>query len=102
VMVLKRGRNVGERAIAETTEKEVLELIVSGVPEKIADRGLLCCSLERLGGDEAKPKRLSCDFCRDAHQDFLVEVRYPSGPRSGRASTGVAPALKDQSTPQPG
>ena len=33
VMVLKRGRNVGERLIAETTEKEVLELIVSGVPE---------------------------------------------------------------------
>ncbi len=33
VMVLKRGRNVGERAIAQTTEKEVLELIVSGVPE---------------------------------------------------------------------
>jgi len=33
VMVLKRGRNVGDRAIAETTEKEVLELIVSGVPE---------------------------------------------------------------------
>ena len=37
VMVLKRGRNVGERAIADTTEKEVLELIVSGVPETIAD-----------------------------------------------------------------
>jgi simple sugar transport system ATP-binding protein len=37
VMVLKRGRNVGERAIAETTEKEVLELIVSGVPETTAD-----------------------------------------------------------------
>jgi simple sugar transport system ATP-binding protein len=33
VMVLKRGRNVGDRAIAQTTEKEVLELIVSGVPE---------------------------------------------------------------------
>ena len=33
VMVLKRGRNVGERAIAQTSEKEVLELIVSGVPE---------------------------------------------------------------------
>ena len=33
VMVLKRGRNVGDRAIRETTEKEVLELIVSGVPE---------------------------------------------------------------------
>jgi simple sugar transport system ATP-binding protein len=37
VMVLKRGRNVGERAIADTTEREVLELIVSGVPETIAD-----------------------------------------------------------------
>ena len=34
VMVLKRGRNVGARAIRSTTEKEVLELIVSGVPEK--------------------------------------------------------------------
>ena len=33
VMVLKRGRNVGARRIGETTEKEVLELIVSGVPE---------------------------------------------------------------------
>jgi simple sugar transport system ATP-binding protein len=40
VMVLKRGRNVGERAIAETTEKEVLELIVSGVPETAADASL--------------------------------------------------------------
>jgi simple sugar transport system ATP-binding protein len=37
VMVLKRGRNVGERAIVDTTEKEVLELIVSGVPETIVD-----------------------------------------------------------------
>jgi simple sugar transport system ATP-binding protein len=36
VMVLKRGRNVGDRLIAETTEKEVLELIVSGVPETSA------------------------------------------------------------------
>jgi simple sugar transport system ATP-binding protein len=33
VMVLKRGHNVGDRAIPKTTEKEVLELIVSGVPE---------------------------------------------------------------------
>ena len=33
VMVLKRGQNVGDRAISNTTEKEVLELIVSGVPE---------------------------------------------------------------------
>jgi simple sugar transport system ATP-binding protein len=32
VMVLKRGENVGERTIALTTEKEVLELIVSGAP----------------------------------------------------------------------
>jgi len=37
VMVLKRGRNVGARAIVETTEKEVLELIVSGVPEDKAE-----------------------------------------------------------------
>jgi simple sugar transport system ATP-binding protein len=40
VMVLKRGRNVGERAITDTTEKEVLELIVSGVPETVADAAL--------------------------------------------------------------
>ena len=33
VMVLKRGECVGERAIAETTEKEVLEMIVSGAPQ---------------------------------------------------------------------
>ncbi len=33
VMVLKRGECVGERVIAQTTEKEVLELIVSGVPQ---------------------------------------------------------------------
>jgi ribose transport system ATP-binding protein len=33
VMVLKRGRNVGDRVVTRTTEKEVLELIVSGVPE---------------------------------------------------------------------
>ncbi len=32
VMVLKRGENVGERVIANTSEKEVLELIVSGEP----------------------------------------------------------------------
>lgn len=32
VMVLKRGQNVGERRIAETTEQEVLEIIVSGTP----------------------------------------------------------------------
>jgi simple sugar transport system ATP-binding protein len=36
VMVLKRGRNVGDRSIAQTSEKEVLELIVSGVPEAAA------------------------------------------------------------------
>ncbi len=30
VMVLKRGRNVGERRIADTNEHEVLELIVRG------------------------------------------------------------------------
>ena len=33
VMVLKRGESVGERVVAQTTEKEVLELIVSGAPE---------------------------------------------------------------------
>ena len=33
VMVLKRGRNVGDRYIGHTNEKEVLELIVSGTPE---------------------------------------------------------------------
>ena len=35
VMVLKRGRNVGVREIAVTVEREVLELIVSGVPEDL-------------------------------------------------------------------
>ena len=29
-MVLKRGENVGDRYVKDTTEKEVLELIVSG------------------------------------------------------------------------
>jgi simple sugar transport system ATP-binding protein len=33
VMVLKRGQNVGDRYIAHTSTKEVLELIVSGTPE---------------------------------------------------------------------
>jgi simple sugar transport system ATP-binding protein len=33
IMVLKRGQNVGDRYIAHTTEREVLELIVSGTPE---------------------------------------------------------------------
>jgi simple sugar transport system ATP-binding protein len=37
VMVLKRGRNVGDRIIKQTTEKEVLELIVSGVPETLTE-----------------------------------------------------------------
>lgn len=36
IMVLKRGRNVGERRIAETSEKEVLEIIVEGAPEEAA------------------------------------------------------------------
>src|ERR1700684_2696004 len=40
VMARQRGRNVGERAIADTTEKEVLELIVSGVPETVGDAAL--------------------------------------------------------------
>src|SRR5271154_6346473 len=40
VMVLKRGRNVGSRAIAATSEKEVLELIVSGVPESAPETEL--------------------------------------------------------------
>lgn len=35
IMVLKRGQNVGERRIADTTENEVLELIVSGRPEDV-------------------------------------------------------------------
>jgi ABC-type sugar transport system ATPase subunit len=34
--VLKRGRNVGERAVRSTTEKEILELIVSGAPADAA------------------------------------------------------------------
>jgi simple sugar transport system ATP-binding protein len=33
VMVLKRGENVGERLVAETTEQEILEIIVSGTPD---------------------------------------------------------------------
>jgi simple sugar transport system ATP-binding protein len=33
IMVLKRGQNVGDRYIAHTTEREVLELIVSGTPD---------------------------------------------------------------------
>lgn len=36
VVVLKRGQNVGERRIRDTTEKDVLELIVSGTPTKAA------------------------------------------------------------------
>jgi simple sugar transport system ATP-binding protein len=32
VMVLKRGENVGERKVADSTEQEVLEIIVSGMP----------------------------------------------------------------------
>ena len=32
VMVLKRGQNVGDRWVSETTEQEVLEIIVSGTP----------------------------------------------------------------------
>lgn len=34
VMVLKRGRNVGERVIRDTTEAEVLSLIVQGDPSE--------------------------------------------------------------------
>lgn len=34
VMVLKRGENVGERAVAETSEHDVLQLIVAGRPVK--------------------------------------------------------------------
>jgi len=33
IMVLKRGENVGDRYIAHTTEREILELIVSGTRE---------------------------------------------------------------------
>jgi simple sugar transport system ATP-binding protein len=36
-MALKRGRNVGDRVVARTTEKEVLELIVSGAPETLGE-----------------------------------------------------------------
>jgi ABC-type sugar transport system ATPase subunit len=34
VMMLKRGENVGERVIKKTTEREVLQIIVSGVKTK--------------------------------------------------------------------
>jgi simple sugar transport system ATP-binding protein len=33
IMVLKRGENVGERRIRETSEEEILELIVQGTRE---------------------------------------------------------------------
>ena len=36
VMVLKRGRNAGERRIVDTNEHEVLELIVRGGDEAAA------------------------------------------------------------------
>jgi simple sugar transport system ATP-binding protein len=36
IMVLKRGENVGERVIAETSEHDVLQLIVAGKPVKDA------------------------------------------------------------------
>jgi simple sugar transport system ATP-binding protein len=35
VMVLKRGENVGERVIAQSTEHDVLQLIVTGRPVKV-------------------------------------------------------------------
>ena len=38
VMVLKRGRNVGERSIRETTEAEVLALVVHGDAFEVAHR----------------------------------------------------------------
>jgi simple sugar transport system ATP-binding protein len=36
VMVLKRGENVGERKVSDTTEHEVLELIVAGTRQSAA------------------------------------------------------------------
>jgi simple sugar transport system ATP-binding protein len=33
VMVMKRGENVGDRFIRDTTEQEILEIIVSGTRE---------------------------------------------------------------------
>jgi ABC-type sugar transport system ATPase subunit len=56
VMALKRGRNVGDRAIAETNEKEVLELIVSGAPETLAAAG--ACALR---GDSRAKEGHGCD-----------------------------------------
>jgi simple sugar transport system ATP-binding protein len=38
VMVLKRGRNVGDRRIRETTEQEVLGLIVQGERLRVRSR----------------------------------------------------------------
>jgi ribose transport system ATP-binding protein len=38
VMVLKRGRNVGERRILETTEAEILSLVVHGDAVEVAQR----------------------------------------------------------------
>ena len=58
VMVLKRGRNVGDRVIAQTTEKEVLELIVSGVPETpTARRGGAVDALRRWSRSRPEPRR---------------------------------------------
>jgi simple sugar transport system ATP-binding protein len=34
VMVLKRGENVGERAIAQSSEHEILQIIISGTPTR--------------------------------------------------------------------
>ena len=46
VMVLKRGRNAGERPVKQTTEKEVLELIVRGGDE-------LAAAYESVSGSES-------------------------------------------------
>ena len=75
VMVLKRGENVGERRIKQTTEQEVLEVIVSGRRERA--RG--CCGGEQRKGwsrldVRAHRRRIGCSFAarlRNVHVDLL-------------------------------
>ena len=87
VMVLKRGRNVGERAIADTTEKEVLELIVSGVPETIAD-----ADAERLASLAFSLIRHSCHAPRKrASSAPGCRSRLPACARNDKAACFASP-----------
>src|SRR5215468_7485037 len=53
VMVLKRGENVGERIVAQSTEQEVLHVIVSGRPEKTRE--------EQIDAMKASPNAAATD-----------------------------------------